>query len=104
MCSLLMLKFIILSKLRENENNKNVSNSNKNNNNKQTFKNKLITMEELEKETKIYGNGIMKNDLSSYIVKNQTNRNFECNFTIFQIYIRTRKTFRIFAKYKFFRK
>ena len=86
MCSLLMLKFIILSKLRENENNKNVSNSNKNNNNKQSSKTKLITMKELEKETKIYGNGIMKNDLSSYIVKNQTNRNFECNFTIFQIY------------------
>ena len=88
MCSLLMLKFIILSKLREIENNKDVSNSNKINNiNKiKSSKAKLITINELVKETKIYGNGIMKPDLSSYIIKNQTNRNFEINFNIYQIY------------------
>ena len=88
MCSLLMLKFIILSKLREIENNKDVSNSKKINNiNKiKSSKAKLITINELVKETKIYGNGIMKPDLSSYIIKNQTNRNFEINFNIYQIY------------------
>ena len=89
MCSLLMLKFIILLKLREIENNKDVSNSNKINNNINKIKlskTKLIAMNELLKETTIYGNGIMKPDLTSYIVKNQTNRNFEINFTIYQIY------------------
>ena len=89
MCSLLMLKFIILTKLREIENNKYVSNSNKINNNINKIKlskTKLISMNELLKETTIYGNGIMKPDLTSYIVKNQTNRNFEINFTIYQIY------------------
>ena len=89
MCSLLMLKFIILTKLREIENNKDVSNSNKINNNINKIKlskTKLIAMNELLKETTIYGNGIMKPDLTSYIVKNQTNRNFEFNFTIYQIY------------------
>ena len=89
MCSLLMLKFIILTKLREIENNKDVSNSNKINNNINKIKlskTKLIAMNELLKETTIYGNGIMKPDLTSYIVKNQTNRNFEINFTIYQIY------------------
>lgn len=89
MCSLLMLKFIILTKLREIENNKDVSNSNKINNNINKIKlskSKLIAMNELLKETTIYGNGIMKPDLTSYIVKNQTNRNFEINFTIYQIY------------------
>ena len=89
MCSLLMLKFIILTKLREIENNKDVSNSNKINNNINKIKlskPKLIAMNELLKETTIYGNGIMKPDLTSYIVKNQTNRNFEINFTIYQIY------------------
>ena len=86
MCSLLTLKFIILSKLRELENNKDISNSNKLNNKNKSSITKLITMNELTKETKIYGNGIMKPDLSSYIVKNQTNRNFEVNFTIYQIY------------------
>ena len=89
MCSLLMLKFIILTKLREIENNIDVSNSNKINNNINKIKlskTKLIAMNELLKETTIYGNGIMKPDLTSYIVKNQTNRNFEINFTIYQIY------------------
>ena len=89
MCSLLMLKFIILTKLREIENNKDVSNSIKINNNINKIKlskTKLIAMNELLKETTIYGNGIMKPDLTSYIVKNQTNRNFEINFTIYQIY------------------
>ena len=86
MCSLLMLKFIILLKLREIENNKDVSNSNKIINIIKSSKTKIITMNELIKETTIYGNGIMKTDLTSYIVKNQTNRNFGINFTISQIY------------------
>ena len=91
MCSLLMLKYIILLKLREIEKNKNVSNFKKISNDainiSKTSKINLITIEEIEKKEKIYGNGIIRNDLNGYVAKNQTNRDFNNNSTISEIYI-----------------
>jgi len=90
MCSLLMLKYIILLKLREIEKNKNVSNFDKISNDainiSKTSKINLITIEEIEKKEKIYGNGIIRNDLNGYVAKNQTNRDFNNNSTISEIY------------------
>ena len=91
MCSLLMLKYIILLKLREIQKNKEISDFNKINNeifnnNLHSSKINLITIEDIEKNEKIYGNGIMNSDLDDYIVKNQTNRNFDNNSTISQVY------------------
>ena len=90
MCSLLMLKYIILLKLRETEEKKDVSNFDKINNESfnifHSSKINLITIEDIEKKHKIYGNGIMKDDLTNYIVKNETNRNFSSNKTIAEVY------------------
>jgi len=90
MCSLLMLKYIVLLKLREIEKNKNVSNLDKISkdafNNSQSSKINLITIEDIEKKEKIYGNGLIKYDLTGYAVKNQTNRDFNNNATISQVY------------------
>ena len=90
MCSLLMLKYIILLKLREIEEKKDVSNFDKINNESfnifHSSKINLITIEDIEKKHKIYGNGIMKDDLTNYIVKNETNRNFSSNKTIAEVY------------------
>ena len=89
-CSLLMLKYIILLKLREIEKNEEISNFNKINNeiinNLHSSKINLITIEDLEKKEKIYGNGIMNSDLNDYLVKTQTNRNFDNNSTISNVY------------------
>ena len=90
MCSLLMLKYIVLLKLKEIDKNKNILNLDKINNdafnNSQSSKISLVTFEDIDKKEKIYGNGIIKNDLTNYIVKNETNRNFNNNSTISQIY------------------
>ena len=90
MCSLLLLKYIILLKLREIEEKKDVSNFDKINNESfnifHSSKINLITIEDIEKKHKIYGNGIMKDDLTNYIVKNETNRNFSSNKTIAEVY------------------
>lgn len=90
MCSLLMLKYIILLKVREIEKNKNVSNLDKISkdafNNSQSSKIKLITIEDIEKKEKIYGNGLIKYDLTGYFVKNQTNRDFNNNAKILEVY------------------
>ena len=90
MCSLLLLKYIILLKLRETEEKKDVSNFDKINNESfnifHSSKINLITIEDIEKKHKIYGNGIMKDDLTNYIVKNETNRNFSSNKTIAEVY------------------
>ena len=90
MCSLLMLKYIILLKLREIEKNKSISNfdkiSNDVVNNSKSSKINLISIEDIEKKVKIYGNGVIKNDLSGYVVKNQTNRDFTNNSTISEIF------------------
>lgn len=90
MCSLLMLKYLILLKLREIEKTNDISNfdkiSNEAYNNSKSSKISLITIEDIEKKEKLYGNGIIKNDLTNYIVKNQTNRNFNNDSTISQIY------------------
>ena len=90
MCSLLLLKYIILLKLREIEEKKDVSNFDKINNESfnifHSSKINLITIEDIEKKHKIYGNGIMKDDLTKYIVKNETNRNFSSNKTIAEVY------------------
>ena len=90
MCSLLLLKYIILLKLREIEEKKDVSNFDKINNESfnifHSSKINLITIEDIEKKHKIYGNGIMKDDLTNYIVKNETNRNFRSNKTIAEVY------------------
>ena len=90
MCSLLILKYIILLKLREIEEKKDVSNFDKINNESfnifHSSKINLITIEDIEKKHKIYGNGIMKDDLTNYIVKNETNRNFRSNKTIAEVY------------------
>ena len=90
MCSFLMLKYIILLKLRETEEKKDVSNFDKINNESfnifHSSKINLITIEDIEKKHKIYGNGIMKDDLTNYIVKNETNRNFSSNKTIAEVY------------------
>ena len=90
MCSLLMLKYIVLLKLREIEKNKNASNfdkiSNDAINNPQSSKINLITIEDIEKKEKIFGNGIIKCDLTGYLIKNQTNRDFDNNSAISQVY------------------
>ena len=93
-CSILVLKYIILLKLREIEKNINASNNHNSNiieNNNQNnisneFYNKLITLNELEKKLKIYGNGIINNNLKEYISKKETNRNFNNKMILSDIY------------------
>ena len=89
-CSILILKYIILLKLREIEKVQNISNDNisnliENNNISNDFDN-IITLNELEKKLKIYGNGIINNNLKEYISKKETNRNFKNNMILSDIY------------------
>ena len=93
MCSLYMLKYILLLKLKEIEKTKSISNIDLSQdvsldiiNKINPERNELITIEDIEKKYKIYGNGIMNSNLSDYLVKNQTNRNFNNNITLSQIY------------------
>ena len=92
MCSLYMLKYILLIKLKEIESKKisKIDSLKKESLNIIIKLNKekedLITINDIEKKNKIFGNGIMNPNLSDYIVKNQTNRNFNNNSTISKIY------------------
>ena len=93
MCSFFMLKFIVTLKLRQIEKNKNISNLNEDNNNQINNHNNLstelvntITMDEIEKKVKIYGNGIVNKDFTEYLSKKETNRNFNNKSTISEIY------------------
>ena len=89
-CSLLMLKYILLLKLKEigiNKDITNLINNNDepiNNNLSYNFKSK-ITINEIEK-IKIFGNGIVNNNFNQYISKKQTNRNFNNSSIISEIY------------------
>ena len=90
-CSLLMLKFIILLKLRETEQTKNITDILENN--KESFNDNFLsnaintlTMDEIEKKVKIYGNGILNNDLNGYLCKKDTNRKFNNDLIISDIY------------------
>ena len=92
-CSLLMLKYIVTLKLRQIEKNKNIANLiEKNNfafNNHNNLSNELIntiTLDEIEQKVKIYGNGIVNKDFTEYLSKKETNRNFNNNSTISEIY------------------
>ena len=91
-CSLLMLKYIVTLKLRKIENNKNIANlieknsMDFNNNNISTELIKTITLDEIEQKVKIYGNGIVNKDFTEYLSKKETNRNFNNNSTISEIY------------------
>ena len=91
MCSILILKYLILLKLKEIEKTKKISNLiDKNgepiNNNSSIDYSNIITMNEIEKELKIYGNGIVNNNFNDYISKKETNRNFNNNMQILEIY------------------
>ena len=93
MCSLLMLKYIVTLKLRQIEKNKNIDNiidknniSLNNHNNLSTELINTIAMDEIEKKVSIYGNGIVNKDLTEYLSKKETNRNFNNSSTISEIY------------------
>ena len=91
MCSILMLKFLIQLKLREIEKTKKISNlivksSEVINNNIARELENVITLNEIENELKIYGNGIANNNFNDYLSKNETNRNFNNNMLISEIY------------------
>ena len=90
-CSLLMLKYIIILKLKEIEKNQDISNlidniSESINNNITTDSLNTITINEIEKKIKIYGNGIANKNFNQYISKKQTNRNFNNSSKISDIY------------------
>ena len=92
-CSLLMLKYIVTLKLRIIEKNKNIANLIEKNsitfNNSNNLSNELIntiTIDEIEQKVKIYGNGIVNKDFTEYLSKKETNRNFNNNSTISEIY------------------
>ena len=92
-CSLLMLKYIVTLKLRIIEKNKNIANLIEKNsitfNNHNNLSNELIntiTLDEIEQKVKIYGNGIVNKDFTEYLSKKETNRNFNNNSTISEIY------------------
>jgi len=89
-CSLLMLKYIMILKLKNIEKAKDMTNiinnisESINNNLSNNYTNK-ITINEIEK-MKIYGNGIANNNFNQYLFKNQTNRNFNNSSIISEIY------------------
>ena len=91
-CSLLMLKYIVTQKLRQIEKNKNIANlvekniTFNNNNNLSAELVNIITIDEIEKKVKIYGNGIVNKNFTEYLSKKETNRNFNNNSTISEIY------------------
>ncbi len=92
-CSLLMLKYIVTLKLRQIEKNKNIANLIEKNsitfNNHNNLSNELIntiTLDEIEQKVKIYGNGIVNKDFTEYLSKKETNRNFNNNSKISEIY------------------
>jgi hypothetical protein len=92
-CSLLMLKYIVALKLRQIEKNKNIADLIEKNaitfNNHNNISNELIntiTLDEIEQKVKIYGNGIVNKDFTEYLSKKETNRNFNNNSTILEIY------------------
>ena len=91
-CSLLMLKYIVTQKLRQIEKNKNIANliekniTFNNNNNLSAELVNTITLDEIEKKVKIYGNGIVNKNFTEYLSKKETNRNFNNNSTISEIY------------------
>jgi len=91
-CSLLMLKYIVTQKLRQIEKNKNIANLIEkniifnNNNNLSAELVNTITLDEIEKKVKIYGNGIVNKNFTEYLSKKETNRNFNNNSTISEIY------------------
>ena len=90
-CSLLMLKFIILLKLKEIEQTKNITDFIEKNSetvqNKNFYNDDLntITMDEIEKKVNLYGSGILNSNLTSYLYKKDTNRNFNNNYIISDI-------------------
>ena len=92
-CSLLMLKYIVTLKLRQIEKNKNIANlieknsmDLNNHNNISADLINTITLDEIEQKVKIYGNGIVNKDFTEYLSKKETNRNFNNNSTISEIY------------------
>ena len=91
MCSILMLKYLILLKLREIEKSKTMSTTIEqnyeliNNNISNEFIN-LIKLSEIITNLKIYGNGIVNNNLNEYLSKKETNRNFNNKTMISEIY------------------
>ena len=90
-CSLLMLKFLILLKLKEIDQTKNITDLIEKNNDILTNNNfyndiDIITMDEIEKKVNLYGNGILNGNLTSYLYKKETNRNFHNNYIISDIY------------------
>ena len=94
-CSLLMLKYIILLKLREMEKSKDLTNMiDPDNKRSLTFTDDNlpdktindITIDELVKNVKIYGNGIINDSVTQYLIKKQTNRNFNNSTLLSEIY------------------
>ena len=91
MCSILMLKYLILLKLREIAKTKKISKLIEKsgeliNNNVASECSNIISFNEIENELKIYGNGIVNNNFNDYLSKKETNRNFSNNMLIFEIY------------------
>ena len=91
MCSILMLKYLILLKLREIEKSKTMSTTIEQNyelvnNNISNECINLITLSEIITNLKIYGNGIVNNNLNEYLSKKETNRNFNNKTMISEIY------------------
>ena len=92
MCSLLMLKYMVMLKLKEIEKTDIMTklikkgNNESFNNDKSTEFISAITMDEIEKKVKIYGNGIVNKDFTEYLSKKETNRNFNNNTIISEIY------------------
>ena len=91
MCSILMLKYLILLKLKEIEKSKTMSTTIEQNyelvnNNISNECINLITLSEIITNLKIYGNGIVNNNLNEYLSKKETNRNFNNKTMISEIY------------------
>ena len=86
MCSLLMLKYIIMAKLKEIEKVKNINYIMDKNFDRENYTINKITINDLEKKIKIYGNGIVNNNFKEYISKKETNRTFNNSSLLYEIY------------------
>lgn len=89
-CSMFMLKYLIIQnlKLLESINTIKTTHQDESEDLSSSFENEiqnLITLKEIEKKIKLYGNGIINQNCTEYINKKETNRNFTDNTILSQI-------------------
>ena len=89
MCSLFLIKFLIVQKLKLIEKTKEITQNVTNEKNIVNLMNEsdnTIKINEIEKDLKLYGNGIINNNNSEYVTKKETNRNFSNSSILNEIY------------------